>query len=94
MGLTDDAGDTASTLRDAGFRHLAPLDSASRIQATLLAFLADIDSGTAPLASDASIESSSRRRSACALSEVLDQARLERRSSLSKPDRALTKDQR
>jgi hypothetical protein len=94
MGLTDDAGDTASTLRAAGFGHLAPLDSPSRIQATLASFLADIESGAAPLPSDASIESSSRRGSARVLAEVFDQVLHERDFPLRAPATGRARDQR
>jgi glycosyltransferase involved in cell wall biosynthesis len=94
MGLTDDAGDTASALRAAGFRHLAPLDSPSRIQATFASFLADVESGAAPLPSDASIESSSRRGSARVLAEVLDQVRHEREFPLREPAAGRARDQR
>ena len=92
IGLTDDAGATAAVLRDAGLRHIAALDSTSGIQSSLLAFLAEIEAETAPRASQASVESSSRRGSARALSEVLDQARKERCSSLSKANGMPTKD--
>jgi glycosyltransferase involved in cell wall biosynthesis len=94
MGLTDDAGDTASALRAAGFHHLAPLDSPSRIQATLASFLADIASGAAPIPSDASIESSSRRGSARVLSEVFDQVRQERNLLVPEPATGRARDQR
>ncbi|HEV2038410.1 MAG TPA: glycosyltransferase [Candidatus Eremiobacteraceae bacterium] len=94
MGLTDDAGDTASALRAAGFHHLAPLDSPSRIRAVLASFVADIESGTAPLPSDASIESSSRRGSARLLSEIFDQVRHERNFPLSQPASGRARDQR
>lgn len=72
LGLTDPVGDTALTLRHAGCRHLARLDSPEQIAEVLLSFLGDVETGTAPKPTPETVAAASRRNRARALAELLD----------------------
>jgi glycosyltransferase involved in cell wall biosynthesis len=73
LALTDPAGDTATTLRQAGIDTIAPLDSPVDIAVALERFLQAVAAGTAPIAADATIELNSRLARAEQLARVLDQ---------------------
>ena len=73
LALTDPAGDTAATLRQAGIDTIAPLDDRAAIGAMLPRFLAQVRGGNAPLASAATITANSRRARTEQLARLLDQ---------------------
>jgi hypothetical protein len=73
LGLTDPDGDTAATLRQAGIGTIAPLDGRDAIIAMLPRFLEQVRSGTAPLASAATIAAHSRRARTEQLARLLDE---------------------
>jgi len=60
LGLTDPAGDTASTLQQAGCRHLARLDSSELLAEVMLEFLGELNAGTAPASDLQQIVNASR----------------------------------
>ena len=60
LGVTDDEGDTAATLRNAGIDTLAQLDDSSSIEALLRKFLARAAAGELRGASERAVEASSR----------------------------------
>jgi hypothetical protein len=72
LALTDAAGDTARTLRNAGCTSIAPLDDAERIAALLEAFVSDPDRATARIADEASVVRHSRRNRTAELAALLD----------------------
>lgn len=72
LALTDPAGDTAATLRNAGVDTIAPLDSKNAIIDALSRFLALAQAGRAPLASDDQINANSRRARTGVLAALLD----------------------
>lgn len=72
IGLTDDNGDTAKALRDAGCTRIAPLDDAPRIAATLAAFVDDADRTAGWVAEESAIVRHSRRSGAAQLAALLD----------------------
>lgn len=72
LGLTDPAGDTAFTLRQAGCCHLVRLDSSEKIAEVLLSFLSKIDTGTAYKPNLELVTDVSRRNRTKALGKLLD----------------------
>lgn len=72
IALTDPAGDTGRTCREAGLEAIAPLDDAPAIAECLARFSANPGQGT--LTSDRAIESASRRGRTRELARLLDQA--------------------
>ncbi len=72
IALTDPAGDTAASCRNAGVTAIAPLDSAASIAGLLQSFLTDPESGTRPTSQ--AVEQASRRGRTQQLAALLDQA--------------------
>jgi glycosyltransferase involved in cell wall biosynthesis len=73
LALTDINGDTAAVLKEAQIDTIVPLDSQDKIRQGLEDFLSDLKKGDAPLASDAIIESHSRRSRTAKLAAVFDE---------------------
>jgi glycosyltransferase involved in cell wall biosynthesis len=73
LALTDAAGDTAATLRQAGIDTIGPLDSREGIMAVLMDFLGRLHDGSAPLASVATVRANSRRARSEQLARLLDE---------------------
>ena len=74
LALVDPAGETAHVLRSAGFADIADMDSAVSIAPSLRAFLADVGSGGAKVASEELIKSSSRQHRASELASIFNTA--------------------
>jgi len=74
LALTDPAGDTAATLRNAGLVSIARLDDADAIAAAIPAFIARVREGRESLASAEAVAASSREGRARSLAELLDRA--------------------
>ena len=72
FALTDPAGDTANALRAAGIDTIAALDSAPSIREALQRFLTLLQSGEAPIASEGSVTSASRRGRTAEFAGLLD----------------------
>jgi glycosyltransferase involved in cell wall biosynthesis len=72
LALTDPAGDTAATLRNAGIDSIAPLDSKQAIIDALSRFLTLAERGEAPLASAEAVGANSRRARTAVLATMLD----------------------
>lgn len=72
LALTDDAGDTAASLRAAGIDTIAPLDDKTAIAAQLMRFVGLLSSGAAPVTSMAKVNACSRQGRTRELAEVLD----------------------
>lgn len=72
LALTDPAGDTAATLRNAGIDTIAALDSKQDIMQAIGRFIALAEAGQAPLASTERIMLNSRRARAASLAALLD----------------------
>jgi glycosyltransferase involved in cell wall biosynthesis len=72
LALTDPAGDTAALLRRAGTRHIAPLDSAPDIAATLRAFLDQVRGRGVPAPEETFVAQASRRNRTGELADLLD----------------------
>jgi glycosyltransferase involved in cell wall biosynthesis len=72
FALTDAAGDTASVLRGAGVDTTVPMDDADAIAGGLRDFLQRVRAHTAPIASDRSVQSHSRRALAGRLVESFE----------------------
>jgi Glycosyltransferase Family 4 len=72
LALTDPAGDTAATLRNAGVDTIARLDSQEDIARALVRFLGQLREGSAPVAGDAVVLAASRRSRTTELAAVLD----------------------
>ncbi|PLX75958.1 MAG: glycosyltransferase [Azoarcus sp.] len=70
IALTDPAGDTGLTCRDAGITAIAPLDSAQAIAECLARYAVSPTQGT--LATDSTIEAASRRGRTRDLARMLD----------------------
>ena len=81
LALTDAAGDTSATLRAAGIDNIAALDDAAAIATALLRFVKQIETHTAPLASDATIGLHARTVRAQALAALLDEVSARRRAT-------------
>jgi len=73
LALTDAAGDTAATLRDAGVQSIAQLEQRADIVAHLTKFLTDIENGSAMLVSRELASRYSRRSQARQLAALLDE---------------------
>jgi glycosyltransferase involved in cell wall biosynthesis len=71
LSLTDPAGDTAATLREAGIRALAPLDSSEEIAGLIERFLRGERDGFLP--NPQRVESASRRERTRALAALLEE---------------------
>jgi peptidoglycan/xylan/chitin deacetylase (PgdA/CDA1 family) len=74
LGLLDKSGETARVLRAAGFNDLADMDDPADIALVLGAFLEQLASGRAHIASPALVASSSREHRARQLAAVFDAA--------------------
>lgn len=61
FALTDQTGDTAATLVDAGFSDIAPLDDVNAIREKLLEFMDKLESGKAVVANDEAVLKYSRQ---------------------------------
>ena len=72
LGLCGTSGDTADVLRQAGFKHLSPLERSEPIGAALVDFLNDIRDGTSTASNRKFVESASRRSKAKDLSELFN----------------------
>ena len=80
LGICGDAGDTADVLRQAGFKHLAPLEQSQRIGNALVNFLHDIRNGATPSSNRKFVESASRRAKAGALADLFNEVQSEHAS--------------
>jgi glycosyltransferase involved in cell wall biosynthesis len=74
LALTDQAGDTAELLREAGIGTIVQMDSKNEIRDGLLDFIESIRTGKAPVASDAVVERYSRRARTRELAALFDEA--------------------
>lgn len=72
LALTDARGDTASLVRRAGLRDIAPLDSAEDVARTLASFMQELRAGTAVLPNREFVSNASRTRRTAELAKVLD----------------------
>jgi glycosyltransferase involved in cell wall biosynthesis len=72
LALTDQAGDTARTLREIGVGAIARLDSSHDIERAMLPFLESVRQGAAPLAPQSTIARYSREAQAGQFAELLD----------------------
>ncbi len=72
LALTDPAGDTAASLRDAGLDTTVPLDDGEAIERTLEAFLHAIETGTAALPAPEVVTGHSRAAGAARLARILE----------------------
>jgi hypothetical protein len=72
LGLTDQRGDTAGVLRNAGIDTIAALDCPEEISLTLERFVHAIAEGRAPLPAERAVSGASRRRRAEALAQLLE----------------------
>jgi len=72
LALTDPRGDTASLVRRAGLRDIAPLDSAEDIARTLVSFVEELGRGAAALPSGEFVSGASRAARTAELAKVLD----------------------
>ncbi len=73
LALTDPAGDTAKTLREAGMHAIAPLDDVRAIQDGLLDFLAALRQGSSESASPGYVAGCSRQARTVELAKLLDE---------------------
>jgi hypothetical protein len=74
LALTDPAGDTAATLRNAGIDTIAPLDSKKGIMQGLIRFLDLAKKGKAPIDTMENVLANSRRSRTGELANLLDTA--------------------
>lgn len=74
LALVDHAGETAQVLRAAGFDALATMDDRAQIEAVLERFAAQVRAGSAHIASEELIASSSRTGRARELAQVFERA--------------------
>ncbi len=72
LALTDPEGDTAATLRHAGIKAIARLDSVVEIEDALLAFIAEIKGGNPALPNEDAVGQASREGRAKQLGELLN----------------------
>ena len=80
LGLCGTSGDTADVLRQAGFKHLSPLERSEPIGTALVDFLNDIRNGTSSACNRKFVESASRRSKAKDLAELFNAVLTERSS--------------
>ncbi|UGQ46226.1 glycosyltransferase [Massilia endophytica] len=73
LALTDQHGETAAVLRQAGVDTIAPLDSAEEIRQALPRFIELASSGKAPMASDAAVAKASRLSRTAELAALMDE---------------------
>ena len=73
LALTDAAGDTAATLREAGIDTIVPLDDAGAIAERLAGFICAVRNGTAPIASQQIAQRWSRASGTAELARLFDQ---------------------
>lgn len=73
LGLTDDKGDTARVMKEAGFSGMAPLDNPESIAEALLDFLIHLESGEAVVATSEAVRNSSRAHSVKTLADIFDE---------------------
>ena len=78
LALTDPAGDTAATLRQAGIDTIGPLDERAGIMQALMDFVTRVGTGSAPLPSDAVVRANSRAARAEKLAALLDEVLAEK----------------
>ncbi|MDB5791786.1 MAG: glycosyltransferase [Massilia sp.] len=74
LALVDPVGETAHVLRTAGFADIADMDSAASIAPVLRDFISQVGSGSAKIASEDLIKSSSRQQRASELASLFDAA--------------------
>jgi glycosyltransferase involved in cell wall biosynthesis len=86
LALTDAAGDTAAVLQRAGIDTIGQLDSRESIKAALVRFVGLVQSGRAPIASDASVSSASRAARTAQLAQIFEEAI---RATEAAPDQAV-----
>ena len=72
LALTDEAGDTARTLRSAGVGTVAPLESKDEIAASLMSFLKLVREKKAPVAEGEVVRKYSREARTAELARLLD----------------------
>jgi len=72
LALTDPRGDTGRAIAGAGINTVASLESADEIEQVLPRFLALLESGTAPIASEAVVRGASREARTAAFAGLLD----------------------
>jgi glycosyltransferase involved in cell wall biosynthesis len=84
LALTDPAGDTAATLRNAGLDAIRPLDDVDAIAELLEAFLRNPTSERGRIAAESIVAANSRRRRTAELATLLDEVAASR--SISRPD--------
>ena len=77
LGICGNVGDTADVLRQAGFKHLAPLEQSQPIGDALVNFLDDIRNGVTPSSNRKFVESASRSAKAGALADLFDKVHTE-----------------
>ena len=80
LGICGDVGDTANVLRQAGFKHLAPLEQSQQIADALVNFLDDIRNSVTPSSNRKFVESASRSAKAGALADLLNEVKSEHAS--------------
>ena len=80
LGICGDVGDTANVLRQAGFKHLAPLEQSQQIADVLVNFLDDIRNSVTPSSNRKFVESASRSAKAGALADLLNEVKSEHAS--------------
>ena len=85
LGICGNASDTADVLRQAGFKHLAPLEQSHPIGDALVNFLDDIRNGVTPASNRKFVESASRRAKAGALADLFDEVHTEHVSRKNAP---------
>ena len=73
LGICGNVGDTAEVLRQAGFKHLAPLEQSQPIGDALVKFLDDIRNGVTTSGNRKFVESASRRAKAAALADLFNE---------------------
>lgn len=83
LGLTDPIGDTALMLRELGYVHLAPLESAQAIERLIPEFLDMLNAGTLPVLPPSQIDRHSRRALTGRLAALLDTVVDEHRAAVS-----------
>jgi glycosyltransferase involved in cell wall biosynthesis len=76
LGLCDPRGDTASTLRECGGKHIAPLDDVARIKLVLARFLEEVRAGVATGVERSVAVMYSRKNGARRLADIFDDVAL------------------
>lgn len=73
FGLVDPHGETAQALKTAGFNAMAKIDDADEVTVRLMEFIQEVHSGTASIAGDELVASSSRSHRAYELGRLFDE---------------------